>query len=182
MTAGPPLVLVVGWKDSGKTTVAVKLVAALRRRGRRVVALKHGHGFELDREGTDSWRLRHEAGAERVVLAGPDAMAVMGSWPPGGEPGPDDIAVRFASDADVVVAEGWKREAAPKVVVRRGAGDRGPLYEPGDPLAATVVAVVTDLPPGPGEPDVPRLDPDDPGTPDRLAAAVERALGLGSGP
>ena len=44
------------------------------------MSVKHGHHHDIDTEGTDSWRLRHEGGAEKVVLAGPEGIAVMGIW------------------------------------------------------------------------------------------------------
>lgn len=120
----PPLVSVAGWKDSGKTGVAVALVAALRRRGIRVAALKHGHGFRLDTPGTDSHRLRHDAGADPVILAGPEGFAAFGEWPGGAEPGPCALAARFCPGAELVVAEGWKSWPLPVVVVsREGSGD-----------------------------------------------------------
>ncbi len=126
--AAPPVVSVTGWKDAGKTTVAVGLAKELGARGYRVMALKHGHHFRLDTPGTDSHRLRHESGAERVLLAGPDQMALMGGWGHGGELRVTRLAARYLSEADVVVAEGWKREPLPAVeVVRRGPGGPDPI-------------------------------------------------------
>lgn len=132
---GPPVISVVGWKDSGKTSVAVELVRGLGTRGLRVAALKHGHGFRLDAEGTDSWRLRHEGGAGTVILAGPEGFAAMGSWPAGRESSPGALAARFAVDADVVVAEGWKRHPLPAVeVVGARPSDPGEGSDPDPPL------------------------------------------------
>jgi molybdopterin-guanine dinucleotide biosynthesis protein B len=67
----PPIVCVIGKKKSGKTTTVVGLVRELASRGYRVMTAKHGHHFEVDTAGTDSYRHRREAGAARVVLAGP---------------------------------------------------------------------------------------------------------------
>jgi molybdopterin-guanine dinucleotide biosynthesis protein MobB len=172
----PPVVAVVGWKDAGKTTVAVKLVGALRERGLRVVALKHGHRFEIDTPGTDSWRLRHEGGAARVVLAGPDEAAVMGDWGPAGEPSLAELVRRHAADADVVVAEGWKREPVPAIEVRRAgpAGERPELARGESDDLRRFLAVVAAGPGGASEP--PRLDPDDPALGARLAALVVARL------
>lgn len=117
---GPPLVSVTGWKDAGKTSVAVALVRSLVARGLRVAALKHGHGFRLDAEGTDSWRLRYEGGARTVVLAGPDGFAALGGWPEEGESSPGALAGGFAGGADLVVAEGWKSHPLPAVEVLGG--------------------------------------------------------------
>jgi hypothetical protein len=82
---GPFVVCVIGKKKSGKTTTTVGLIRELARRGHRVMSAKHGHGFELDAEGTDSWRHRHEGGAHRVAMAGPEQVAVLGGWDGGGE-------------------------------------------------------------------------------------------------
>ena len=54
---------VTGWKNSGKTTLTCKLVEEFTRRGFRVATVKHAHHlFDVDHEGTDSFRHR-EAGA-----------------------------------------------------------------------------------------------------------------------
>jgi molybdopterin-guanine dinucleotide biosynthesis protein A len=76
----PPVICVIGFKDTGKTGVAVGLVEELKQRGHRVAAVKHGHRFRLDTPGTDSWRLRHDGGADPVLLAGPEGFALMGGW------------------------------------------------------------------------------------------------------
>ncbi len=125
----PPVVSVIGFKDSGKTSVAVELVAALERRGRRVTVVKHGHGFDIDTPGTDSWRLRNEGGASRVVLAGPDEYVVMGEWGHEGEPALDEVVRRFVSDAEIVVVEGYKRAAVPKIEVYRPAAHVRPVFQ-----------------------------------------------------
>jgi molybdopterin-guanine dinucleotide biosynthesis protein len=45
----PPIVSVIGRKNSGKTTLVVALAAELKRRGVRVATVKHGHhAFEFD--------------------------------------------------------------------------------------------------------------------------------------
>jgi len=68
---GPLVIGVVGQSGSGKTTVIVDVVRRLAQDGIRVAAVKHAaHGFDLDREGSDSARVAG-AGAALVVLAGP---------------------------------------------------------------------------------------------------------------
>lgn len=175
----PPLVTVVGWKDSGKTSVAVALVQALRNRGYRVMALKHGHGFRLDTPGTDSHRLRTEGGAERVVLAGPRELALLGGWGPGGEEGAARLAARFLSDAQIVVVEGWKGSTLPAVEVRRcGAGEDPPLWKSGavdrDRYIARILRGCGEGPVDDGGP--PSLEAGDPGLGRRLAEVVETRI------
>lgn len=142
-SAAPPIVSVVGKKKSGKTTLVERLVAELVRRGRRVGTIKHGHEFDLDREGTDSWRHR-AAGSRRTVLAGPDGCAVIGSWPDGAPAGPDALAARHLYDMDVVVVEGFKAAQLPKIEIFRRAAHADPVFPPGSPGSERLIAVVTD--------------------------------------
>jgi len=170
----PPLVSVVGWKDAGKTSVAVGLVKALGRRGWRVMALKHGHGFVLDTPGTDSHRLRCEAGAERVLMAGPEQVALLGEWSDAGEPDAPTLAARYLTEADVVVAEGWKSGSLPAIEVV-GSGRDGPgLWSPEAPDRDRFLARVKSGTGDSGEPTHPvTLDRSLPDLGDRLAELVE---------
>ena len=135
---------------------------------------KHGHGFELDTPGTDSYRHRHEAGARRTALVGPDAMAVLGEWGPEGEPDLREVLARYLSDAELVVAEGWKAGPEPKIEIHRSGRHPEPLYAGRPPNADSFLAVVSDredlaLP-------VPVLALHDPELPGRLADLVETSL------
>ncbi|HVE78729.1 MAG TPA: molybdopterin-guanine dinucleotide biosynthesis protein B [Gemmatimonadaceae bacterium] len=135
------MVAVIGKKHSGKTTVTVRLAAELHRRGHRVMTIKHGsHTFNIDPSTTDTYRHYHEGLAERVAMASPDKFALIVRW--GDELGPEAIAERYMADAGVVLCEGFKRSALPKIEVFRRAAHGAPLYEPG---AAGYVAVVTDV-------------------------------------
>jgi molybdopterin-guanine dinucleotide biosynthesis protein MobB len=175
----PRMIGVVGWKNSGKTELVVALAADLTRRGRRVMTVKHGHGFQLDTPGTDSWRHRHEGGAARVVLAGPADHAVLGEWGPGGDPGPAELVRRYLADAHVVLVEGYKRVPLPQVEVYRQGGPAEPLSEAGYG-GGTCLAVVTDR--DDLRAPVPVLRTDDPGHVSRLADLVEaKVLAPGSG-
>lgn len=140
----PPTVSVIGFKNSGKTSIAVGLVTELRERGWRVMSVKHGHHHDIDTPGTDSWRLRHEGGAERVVLSGPEGFAVMGVWGPDTEMPLQEVTSRFLLEADVVVAEGYKDSNVPKIEVwRTDAGDPL-LYRPEISERGLYLAVVSD--------------------------------------
>jgi molybdopterin-guanine dinucleotide biosynthesis protein MobB len=173
MISSPPVICVVGKKKSGKTTTVLKLVAALRRRGHRVMTIKHGHHFDLDREGTDSYRHRVEAGAERVVVAGPGQFAVMGSWPDGTEPGPAALAARYLPDADIVVVEGFKLEPVPRIEIFRRETGHSPIWTASDPQAHRFIAGVTDDDAYRQAVPFPTFDADDPELGDRLAEIVE---------
>lgn len=174
----PPAVCVIGKKKSGKTATTVGLVRELSHRGHRVMTAKHGHHFRLDSEGTDSWRHRHEAGAERVVVAGPDELAIMGLWGEGGEEPLESLIARYLPDADIVVAEGFKTSSAAKIEVFRRAAHELPLYGSSPEADAAYLAILTDV--TDFEAHVPVLDMDDPLRYILLADMVEaRYLGGG---
>lgn len=139
----PPVVCIIGRKNAGKTELTVTLAAELKRRGYRVMSVKHGHGFRLDEPGKDSWRHRHEGGVVRTVLASPSTLGVVGDWPDG-EMAISELVERFLWDADIVLAEGLKGSPEPKIEVFREGGGAHPLFASQDPLSATTVAVVTD--------------------------------------
>jgi molybdopterin-guanine dinucleotide biosynthesis adapter protein len=111
--------------NSGKTTLIEKIVPILKKRGLRVAVVKHASkGFDLDKPGKDSWRFQ-QAGADAVVLAGPERVAIVRTILR--EPSPDEL-VRAAGDVDIVILEGFKQNARNKIeVFRSGASDRMPL-------------------------------------------------------
>lgn len=68
---------VIGWKNSGKTSLMERLVAEITRRGFSVSTVKHvHHAVDLDQPGKDTFRHR-AAGAREVVLASADRFALM---------------------------------------------------------------------------------------------------------
>ena len=147
-----PIVSIVGYSGSGKTTLVEKLIPELRKRGLRVATIKHNrHGFEVDREGKDSWRHRR-AGAALTVLASPGKVAVMADTE--GDPGLGELGERFVRDVDVILAEGFKKNPYPKIEVWRKAQGKEFLSR-GD---RALVAVAGD---DPGGLDAPRFDLDD---------------------
>jgi molybdopterin-guanine dinucleotide biosynthesis protein B len=140
------MVAVIGRKHTGTTTLTVRLAAELGRRGHRVMTIKHGsHTFNIDPSTTDTYRHYHEGNVERVAMAAPDKFALVARWAE--ELGPEEIAERYMSDADVVLCEGFKRSSLPKVEVFRRAAHATPLLDPGSADAARYVAVVTDVAP-----------------------------------
>ena len=129
---------VIGWKNSGKTSLMERLVSEITGRGFSVSTVKHvHHSVDLDQPGKDTFRHR-AAGAREVVLASADRLAIMVEHR-GAEPELPAVLARM-SPVDLILVEGYKRDAHPKVEVWRE--DTGhPLIQPGDPL---VRAVATD--------------------------------------
>ena len=116
---------VAATSNSGKTTIIEKVVRILKERGLRVAVIKHASkGFELDRPGKDSWRFR-EAGADAVVLVGPDRLALMRTIEEG--PSMKDLEA-LTGNADIVIREGFKNDALNKIeVFRSGVSGNQPL-------------------------------------------------------
>ncbi len=114
----PPLLSFVGRSNSGKTTLIERLIQELVLTGYRIATIKHaGHGFELDTEGKDSWRHKR-AGASNVIVLSKGSMAMFADVPE--EMKVEEVRDRFVdSDIDLIIAEGWKSEGYPKVVVVR---------------------------------------------------------------
>jgi len=172
-------VCIVGKKKSGKTTTTVGLVEELVRRGHLVMTAKHGHGFELDHGGTDSWRHRHEGGAHRVAMVGPAHLAVVGGWGSDEEPTLERVVARYLSEADIVVAEGFKRSSAQRIEVYRRQAHARPLYGEDPAADALYLAILTDA--VDFEAHVPVMDLHDPRRFETLADLIEaRFLGEGS--
>lgn len=129
---------VIGWKNSGKTSLMERLVAEITGRGFSVSTVKHvHHEVDLDHPGKDTFRHR-VAGAREVVLASADRLAIMVEHR-GPEPELPAVLARLAP-VDLVLVEGYKRDAHPKIEVWRAVTGH-PLIQPGDPL---VRAVATD--------------------------------------
>ena len=130
---------IVGWKSSGKTTLAERLVVELTRRGWRISTVKHAHHeFEVDKEGTDSFRHRI-AGASEVAIVSSRRWALMHELRDEPEPGLEEVLTRM-SPCDLVLVEGFKRGAHRKIEARRSeALEQAPLA-PGDPFIVAIAA------------------------------------------
>jgi len=160
-----PVVCIVGRSGSGKTTLLEALLPELQRRGYVVAAIKDcRHGFVMDHEGKDTWRL-YRAGAQHVLLTDPTQTGLVTRLDQGNAL--DDLIGRLIPDCDVVIAEGFKTAAAPKIELVRAACSSEPVCA-GDPLLIGLISDVPGLDLG-----VPRLGLDDTAG---LAALIEREL------
>ena len=131
-----PIVSIVGKSDSGKTTLIEKLLPELTRRGYRIATVKHDiHGFEVDREGKDSWRHK-QAGAHTVVIASPNKVALIRDvekdW------SLDEIRGKLIQDVDLILSEGYKKDIQPKIEIFRKEKHRELLCTKEDNLIAIV--------------------------------------------
>lgn len=131
-----------GWSGAGKTTLLVKLIPLLVARGLAVSTIKHAHhAFDVDTPGKDSYEHR-QAGAREVLVASAARFALMHELRGAPEP---DLAALLAklSPCDLVLIEGFKRDAHPKIEVHRAANGK-PFLFPDDPA---IVALASDAEP-----------------------------------
>ena len=128
-----------GWSGSGKTTLIKKLIPRLLARDISVSTLKHAHhGFDLDQPGKDSF-FHRAAGATEVIISSAKRWAILHELR---EQPEWDLAalVGKMSPVDLVLVEGFKRDAFPKLEIHRIANGK-PLIHPEDPH---IVAVASD--------------------------------------
>jgi molybdopterin-guanine dinucleotide biosynthesis protein B len=138
---GPMRIIgLAGWSGSGKTTLITKLIPRLIARGIKVSTLKHAHhGFDLDQPGKDSF-FHRAAGATEVIISSAKRWAILHELRD--EPEWDLRAlVAKMSPVDLVLVEGFKRDAFPKLEIHRAANGK-PLIHPEDPH---IVAIASDI-------------------------------------
>ena len=166
MAAGPPAVAFVGPSGSGKTTALAAVIRLLASRGLAVGVLKlTNRPFEIDRPGTDTSVLK-EAGARAVAIRGAGRFALVRDDDP--PLAPDEIIRRYLADADIVLVEGGKTTALPKIEFLPPAGGPGPDVSP--PVVARAARGG-----GPAAGGVPALDAD---RPEDLADFISRRFAL----
>ena len=164
------LIGIVGWKNTGKTTLIERLIARFAGDGLRVATIKHAHHeFDIDHPGKDSWRHRH-AGAREVLITSQRRWALLHENAGDAEPALEELLARL-SPADLVIVEGFKQHDHPKIEVAL-APPREQLICEAD---AGVVAVATNMPGLALARPLARLDID---RPDEVAEFIRRLVNL----
>ena len=136
---------IVGWSGSGKTSLLSHLIPALVGQGIRVSTIKHAHhAFDIDQPGKDSHAHRI-AGATEVLVGSGKRWALMHELRDEPEPDLAELLARM-SPVDLVLVEGFKRDAFPKLEVHRPSNGKE-LLQPNDPSIVGVASDTTlDLP------------------------------------
>ncbi len=144
----PPVFGIIGWKNSGKTTLVEHLIEEFTLRGLTVSTIKHAHhSFDIDQKPRDSYKFR-SAGARRTAIVSRNRWAMIHELRQEAEPPLADI-IRHVGDADLILIEGYKRAGFDKIEVRN-ADIAKPDLAPDDPhivaLAYKSVPENTQLP------------------------------------
>ncbi len=139
-----PILGFVAFSGTGKTTLLEQLIPHLRGHGVRVALLKHAHhDFDIDIPGKDSYRLR-QAGAIQVMIASKRRWALITELEE--EQDEPQLAELLAhldpQQFDLLLVEGFKHEAYPKIELQRQVLGKPALY-PNDPH---IIALACDTP------------------------------------
>jgi molybdopterin-guanine dinucleotide biosynthesis protein B len=132
---------IAGWSGAGKTTLLTRVIPHLTGRGLTVSTIKHAHhAFDVDQPGKDSHTHR-TAGASEVLISSANRFALIHELR-----GAPELALgallEKLSPIDLVLVEGFKREAHPKLEVYRESVGK-PLLAPDDPH---IIAIASDAP------------------------------------
>src|SRR3954452_17994829 len=131
---------IAGWSGAGKTTLLTRVIPCLTARGLRVSTIKHAHhNFDVDQPGKDSHTHRL-AGATEVLISSANRFALMHELRGEPEWTLQALLEKLAA-VDLVLVEGFKREAIPKLEVFRNAVGKPLLYLDD----RQIVAVASDL-------------------------------------
>ncbi|WP_428603113.1 molybdopterin-guanine dinucleotide biosynthesis protein MobB [Sedimenticola sp.] len=149
-----PVLGFAAYSGTGKTSLLKKLLPLLKTQGLHVGMVKHTHHeFDIDQPGKDSYELR-KAGASQMLVASGRRWALMVETDRGGDPILQDMVNQLDQSAlDLILVEGFKHEAFPKIELHRASLGK-PLIYPGDP---TIIAFACDGDP-PHDLHLPRLD------------------------
>lgn len=132
---------ITGWKNSGKTTLVVKLVSHLTQLGYKVSTIKHAHhAFDIDHPGRDSFQHR-EAGATEVLVSSSNRWALIHELRDEAEISLE-TALSKLSPVDIVLVEGYKNDSHPKLQVVRPEVNNDLMIN----SIRNIVAVATDQP------------------------------------
>ena len=130
------ILLVVGKKKTGKTTLIEKLIAGLKNKGYKIGSIKYTtEDHEFDTPGKDSFR-HAQAGAESTLILSPTKIALFSRTLR--ERNLDQILNFVFADYNLVIGEGFRNSSYPKIEVFDSKKHSGLLCSPEDNLIAVV--------------------------------------------
>lgn len=131
----PVVFCVSAVKDSGKTGLIEKLINEFIKEDYTVGVIKHdGHEYVMDHEGTDTERFR-KAGARCSAIFSDTQFSINYAKKPSIEE-----MISYCKDLDVIIIEGLKESAYPKIEVVRRAISSHSICNP-----ETLICIATDV-------------------------------------
>ena len=130
---------IVGWKNSGKTTLMKEIIKYLVSKNFVVGTIKHAHhNFDIDKEGTDSF-IHRKSGAQEVLISSSKKWAKIDERKKLKELSLNDLLKKIER-SDIVLVEGFKKENHKKIeIIRNIDQNKKPLFN----SLSNIIAVVT---------------------------------------
>jgi molybdopterin-guanine dinucleotide biosynthesis protein B len=134
---GVPLLGFAAYSGTGKTTLLLKLLPLLQARGQRIGIVKHAHHtFEIDHPGKDSYALR-KSGAQQIIIGSRSRWALITEHVDQGEPSLETLVAELrVEQLDLILVEGFKHDAMPKLELHRPSLGHPLLYPDDDNIVA----------------------------------------------
>ena len=129
---------VVGWKNTGKTTLIEKLINEFNKRNFTVSTIKHSHHyFSVDRQGTDSYR-HFNAGTKETILASEQEWIKFSRQTSNPKPNLPYL-IEQINPVDIIIVEGFKASDHKKVEVVDNMSSRKPLYKTDTTICGLII-------------------------------------------
>ena len=131
----------VGWKDSGKTFLAQKIITKLVLLNYRVASIKHAHHeFDIDKPNTDSF-LHRKAGSQQVIISSSKKWAKITELKDQKEKTLDELIDQL-ENIDIVIVEGFKKENHNKLeIINKSDHELGFIFK----KIKNVVGIISDI-------------------------------------
>lgn len=142
-----PVLGLCAYSGTGKTTLLKQLIPELNARGLRLAVIKHAHhNFDVDIPGKDSYEMR-KAGARQMLVASHVRWALMTEDARDGDPELVHLLKQIEADkVDIVLVEGFKKLALPKIELHRAAHGKPFIYTHDENILAIACCDDTQLP------------------------------------
>ena len=129
---------IIGWKNSGKTFFAQRIIKKIAQKGINVASIKRAHhDFDIDTPNTDSY-LHRKAGSKQVIVSSSKRWAKITELDNKKEKTLEEL-LKELDNTDVVIVEGFKNELHKKIEIINHSNENYLFNE-----IENVIAVVTD--------------------------------------
>ena len=131
----------VGWKNSGKTFFAQKIITKLKLLNYRISSIKHAHhDFEIDKLNSDSF-LHRKSGSEQVIISSSKRWAKIVELKDQKEKSLEELIDQLEK-TDIVIVEGFKKENHPKLeIINDSDHELGFMFE----KITNVIGIISDI-------------------------------------
>ena len=119
-TINKPILGISAYSGTGKTTLLKNIIPLLKKENYKIGVLKHAHhAFDVDQKGKDSYELR-KSGASHMLITSNQRWALLVENKTNEEPDVNEYIKKLENeDIDLILIEGFKKTAIPKIELHR---------------------------------------------------------------